>query len=220
MLALIPNKDGVRVTALGHSVAGRQVFKDFTLNAIPGQVHVLVGPSGSGKSTLLRLLGGLERPDSGHITVFGRDVGQLKGRERRRFLRDTAGFVFQSGGIVEHWTGRKNVSVAAAARPQSPVSSPLSVNDAAEVLDLRQELLGRRALELSGGERQRLSIARLLVRKPGLVLLDEPTSALDRTRAALVVGLMKSMASEGAVVVVASHDPTVIATSDAQTVLF
>lgn len=216
---MIPNKDGVRVAALDHGVAGRQVFKGFTMDALPGQVHVLVGPSGSGKSTLLRLLGGLERPDSGSITVFGREVSRFRGRERRRFLHDNAGFVFQSGGIVEHWTGRKNVSVAAFARPQSPVSNPLSVNDAAEALDLSPELLERRALELSGGERQRISIARLLVRKPGLVLLDEPTSALDPARTALVVGLMKSLASDGTVVVVASHDPAVIATADARTAL-
>ncbi|WP_323743135.1 ATP-binding cassette domain-containing protein [Curtobacterium sp. VKM Ac-2887] len=100
-----------------------------------------------------------------------------------------------------------------------PVSTPLSIEAAADRVDLPSRLLDARAGELSGGERQRVSIARVLVRKPPLVLLDEPTSALDADRTRMVVELIRDLADDGAVVLVASHDTVITDASDARTVL-
>lgn len=196
----------VRVRSLTHIVQNRPLFAGLDLTARTGEVHVLEGPSGVGKSTLLRMIGGIERPDNGRITVFGEQVTALRRSALRRYLRHQVGFVFQDAGLVEHWTVRKNIAVALAAAPRVPTSPPLPISAAAGHLDLGQHLLDRRASELSGGERQRVAIARILVRKPRLVLMDEPTAALDVKRTQLVARILRTLADEGAVVLVASHD--------------
>jgi ABC-type lipoprotein export system ATPase subunit len=210
--------DGAAVVVedLAHTVGHRTLFDGVDLTASVGRVHAVSGSSGVGKSTLLRMIGGIERPTSGTIRVFDDDVTALSGRRVRHHLRHRVGFVFQDAGLVERWTVRQDLAAAAAAVPREPVSTPLGVEAAADCLDLPRRLLDRRCGELSGGERQRVALARLLVRKPPLMLLDEPTAALDDDRTDLVVRLLRDFAEEGAVVVVASHDPAVIAGADTQ----
>jgi ABC-type lipoprotein export system ATPase subunit len=209
----------VAVASLGHDVGGRSLFDGFDLTARAGEVHAVVGSSGAGKSTLLRMIGGLERPSAGTIHAFGREVTALRGSALRRHLRHSVGFVFQDAGLVEQWSVRKNIAAAAAATPRTPVSAPLGIEAAADRVDLPTVLLDQRARALSGGERQRVAIARVLVRKPPLVLLDEPTAALDAARTRLIVELMRELADDGAAVVVASHDPAVVHASDTQSTL-
>ncbi len=209
----------VHVTGLHHTIGNRAVVCGLDLTARAGAVHAVTGSSGVGKSTLLRLLGGLERPTSGTIRVFDQQVDMLRGSALRRYLRDCVGFVFQDAGLVAQWTVRKNIAAVQAAAPRAPVSTPLSIEAAADRVDLPSRLLDARAGELSGGERQRVSIARVLVRKPPLVLLDEPTSALDADRTRMVVELIRDLADDGAVVLVASHDTVITDASDARTVL-
>jgi putative ABC transport system ATP-binding protein len=206
----------VSVEGLVHTVGHHALFGGVDLTASAGRVHVVTGSSGVGKSTLLRMIGGVERPTSGTIRVFDHDVTALAGRRLRDYLRHRVGFVFQDAGLVERWTVRQDIATAAAAMPREPVSAPLGLEAALDRLDLPSRLRDRRCGELSGGERQRVAIARLLVRKPSLMLLDEPTAALDADRTSLVVRLVRELAEDGAVVVVASHDPAVIAGSDAQ----
>lgn len=206
----------VLVEDLVHTVGRRALFDGLHLAASAGRVHAVTGSSGVGKSTLLRVLGGIERPTSGTVRAFDDDVTALAGRRLRHHLRHRVGFVFQDAGLVERWTVRQDLAAAGAAVPREPVSTPLGVEAALDRLDLPPRLLDRRCRELSGGERQRVAIARILVRKPPLMLLDEPTAALDSGRTDLVVQLLRELAEDGAVVVVASHDPAVIAGADAQ----
>ncbi|MBA8990774.1 ABC-type lipoprotein export system ATPase subunit [Curtobacterium pusillum] len=209
----------VTVTSLNHTVRKRAVLAGLDLTAEAGTVHAVLGSSGVGKSTLLRLIGGLERPSGGTIRAFGQQVESLRRGALRRYLRDTVGFVFQDAGLVERWTVKKNIAAAQVASSRTPVSTPLSIEAAADRVDLPIRLLESRATELSGGERQRVSIARILVRKPPLVLLDEPTSALDELRTQMIAELIRDLADEGAVVLVVSHDTTLSDISDARTVL-
>lgn len=205
------------VRSLTHRVQNRRLFDGFDLVATAGGVHVITGPSGVGKSTLLRMVGGIETPDAGSIRVFGREVTCLRGRGLREYLRHSVGFVFQDPGLVDRWTVRKDLTVARAAAPRRPVAEPLSVESSLDQVGLDPDVLGRRCVDLSGGERQRVAFARILVRKPPLVLLDEPTAALDADRGATVCDLMRDLADSGAAVVVASHDPAVAESSDTLT---
>lgn len=209
----------VSVTGLNHTIRNRPVLAGLDLSATPGTVHAVLGSSGVGKSTLLRLIGGLERPSRGSIRVLGQHVESLRGTALRRYLRNSVGFVFQDACLVERWTVKENLAAAQAASSNAPVSTPLSIEAAADRVDLPTRLLETRASELSGGERQRVSIARILVRQPPLVLLDEPTSALDTHRTRIIAELVRRIADEGAVVLVASHDTALTDISNEQTLL-
>lgn len=209
----------VSVAGLNHTIRDRPVLASLDLTTQTGTVHAVLGASGVGKSTLLRLIGGLERPSSGTIRVLGKQVESLRRTALRRYLRNSVGFVFQDAGLVERWTVRQNIAAARAAFSSTPVCRPLSIEAAVDRVELPIRLLDRRATELSGGERQRVSIARVLVRQPPLVLLDEPTSALDAHRTRTIAELVRDIADEGAVVLVASHDTALTDISDEQTLL-
>lgn len=214
----MPNEDQVvSVVAVEHGLGNRPLFRALDLEARTGQVHAVLGPSGAGKSTLLRMIGGLERPRSGTIRSLGYDVPALRGVRLRRYLRHTVGFVFQDAGLVEQWSVRQNLQAAARAAPSAPTSTPFGVDEVMNLMDLPTEYLGRRAVELSGGERQRVAIAKILVRKPRLVLMDEPTAALDADRTSLVMRIVRDLADDGAAVLVASHDPEVLRVADGTT---
>lgn len=209
----------VSVTGLEHEVGGRQLFNGLDVEVAPASVHAMAGASGIGKSTLLRVIGGLERPSAGSVHVFEHNVTSFGRAQRRRYLRNDVGFVFQDAGVVDQWTVRKTLASAASAGPRTPTAAPMSVEEAAERLDLPRLLLDRRAMELSGGERQRVALACILVRMPRLVLLDEPTAALDAQRTELVAQLAHELADAGTTVILATHDPELLRRADTHTLL-
>lgn len=176
---------------------------------ISGSTSVAVtGPSGSGKSTLLHLIGGLDRPTSGTIEVEGRDVGALRGRALIAHRR-SVGFVVQRYNLLPGLTALENVML-----PLLPLRPGPDVWSRAQELLARVGLADReRALpgELSGGEQQRVAIARALVGQPSLLLADEPTGNLDSANAEAVVDLLLGVVADGAMLLVATHDPEVAA---------
>ena len=163
-----------------------------------GTIGALVGPSGSGKSTLLRILGGIDAADAGEVRVEGIDVRSLRGRSLRRYRRDVAAFVAQraAANLVPHLSLREQLGAGG--------------RDLADTLGLEARL-DARADELSGGEQARAAIAVALSRGTAVVLLDEPTAELDRTSAALVAVVLREAAGAGRTVVVATHDPGLVA---------
>lgn len=211
------SRPAVSITALEHALEGRELFGGLDLTIQSGTVHALVGASGVGKSTLLRMIGGLQRPHGGSIRSFEHDVTTLRGAKLRRYLRHDIGFVFQDAGLIEEWTVRRNLHAAAKAASDHPTSPPMTIEAAIDRLDLPRTLLGQRAAELSGGERQRAAIARILVRKPPLVLLDEPTAALDGRRTTLINEIAHELVDQGATIVVASHDEHLLQSADERT---
>lgn len=171
-----------------------------------GEWVSIMGPSGSGKSTLLNILGGLDRPTSGIVTINDTDINALTEDQLARFRRETMGFVFQQSHLIPYLDAAENVMLAQYFH---------SIPDRGEAEEaLNRVGLGRRLRhrpsQLSGGEQQRVCIARALINSPSLLLADEPTGNLDRTNTKHILELLKDLhAQERFTVVVVTHDPFV-----------
>jgi putative ABC transport system ATP-binding protein len=176
-----------------------------------GRLSVVAGPSGSGKSSLLRALAGLLRPGAGAIHVDGADLIRLRPGARRRLRRCTMGIVLQdpADNLVEYLTAREQIELAARLRGTDPGEAPALL----AVVELTDRA-GSRPDELSGGEQQRIAFAAAAVGRPVLLLADEPTAELDGAAGAALVETMRGLVDGGASLVVASHDPAVIAAAD------
>jgi putative ABC transport system ATP-binding protein len=185
------------------------VLRAVDLEVEPGGYVALTGPSGAGKTTLLSILGGLETPTEGSVTVGGRDVSRLRGDQLAAYRRETVGFVFQHFGLMSALDAVENVELALAlSRPDSKARH----RRATELLELvglaeRAEHLPR---ALSGGEKQRVAIARAMANFPRLILADEPTGNLDPNAGKAAMDLIEAFrASSGCTVIVVSHNPLV-----------
>jgi putative ABC transport system ATP-binding protein len=202
---------GVRLV---YSTANQQVtaVDDVDLTVESGEALALTGPSGSGKSSLLHLLGAMERPTSGSITVGGRRVDQLS-RSQLTEYRRTIGFVFQAFHLLPALTALDNVCA-----PVLPRRTPYDKRHRAQEL-LAAVGLGTRAAsmpsELSGGQRQRVAVARALIGDPDLLLADEPTGNLDTAASQDVLELLLRLRQDrGLTLVVATHDTAVASACD------
>ncbi len=165
-----------------------RILTDVSFSLLAGDAVSIVGPSGSGKSTLLYILGALEQPSKGRISVDGTDPFTLNDRELAAFRNSQVGFVFQDHLLLPQCTVLENVLVPTLVSKPDP-----SVVDRARSLLEQVGLAGRmehRPAELSGGERQRVALARALVQQPPLILCDEPTGNLDRESAEMVSSLL------------------------------
>ncbi len=178
-----------------------------------GTLTAVVGPSGSGKSTLLRLLAGLDRPDSGSITIDGTEISALSRRQRVRVRRRRLGFLFQApaDNLLEYLTVRQHLHLAAKLRG-------ISVRDAQiDTLLARlglTERAGHLPRQLSGGEQQRAGIAFAAVGPPALLIADEPTAQLDHMTVDSVLDAFLTLARAHVAVIAATHDPAVAAHAD------
>jgi putative ABC transport system ATP-binding protein len=178
-----------------------------------GEALAVTGPSGCGKSTLLHLLGGLDRPSAGELSVAGQRVGQLSERALAHLRRDEIGFVFQAYHLMDELTAQENVELPALLAGYSPRDARAR---ARELLD-RVELADRaRHLPsmLSGGQRQRVAIARALANDPQIVLADEPTGNLDSAAAFDVLRLLEALHADGLTLVIVTHDERIAAAAD------
>jgi putative ABC transport system ATP-binding protein len=177
-----------------------------------GTATAFVGGSGSGKSTLLHLIGAIARPDSGTITVGGREITTL-GRRDLADYRSTIGFVFQQFHLLPAFTALDNVLAPIAGRRVA-----FDRHERARGLLADVGLAGRETAlpsQLSGGQQQRVAIARALINDPGVVLADEPTGNLDSTTAAEIIALLGDLRARlGTTVILATHDPDLAATCD------
>jgi putative ABC transport system ATP-binding protein len=175
-----------------------------------GELVAIVGPSGSGKSTLLHLMGTLELPTTGRVSITGVDVAQLSDRQVAALRATRIGFVFQQFFLAEHATLLENVADGLL---YSGVVARERRERAAEAL-VRVGLgdrLGARPTQLSGGQRQRVAIARALVGRPAIVLADEPTGNLDSVTGQAIMALIDELHAEGATIVVITHEHEIAA---------
>jgi ABC-type lipoprotein export system ATPase subunit len=190
----------------------RRILDGVELTVRPGELVAIVGRSGSGKSTLLQLLGGLDRPDAGAVTVAGRPVTGASERALSALRRDEIGFVFQFFHLLPELDGEANVLLPATL-PGAPRGGAQRGRALIERLGLR-DVAGLRPHQLSGGEQQRFALARALVGDPSLVLADEPIGNLDAAAGDVVLDLLRGIADEGRAVVMVSHQPEAGARAD------
>ena len=174
-----------------------------------GKFIVVLGPSGAGKSTLLNLLGGLDSPTEGKITVDGRDISTLTENELADYRAATVGFVFQSYNLIPTLTVLENVALVKEIAPK-----PLGSHDMLRAVGLEDHIHNFPS-ELSGGEQQRVSIARALAKNPRILLCDEPTGALDSQTGVMVLKLLLSMARDmGKTIIIVTHNQNIAKMAD------
>lgn len=182
---------------------------DFSIN--PASFVSFVGPSGSGKSTLLNMIGCLDRPSSGSLTVLDTEVGSLDRRAAAAFRGEHIGFVFQDFNLVPVLSVYENIEYPLLmVQNRPPAERKERVERVLEAVGMA-ELAGKRPDQLSGGQKQRVAVARALVTNARLVLADEPTANLDHDTAYRIIELMKSMRDEfGTTFVFSTHDPKIM----------
>lgn len=192
---------------------GVPVIDDVSFEVARGDAIAIMGPSGCGKSTLLYILGALEHPSSGLVTLDGKDPFALGEAEQAAFRNAHVGFVFQDHLLLPQLSALDNV-IAPSLVSATPESASV-VRDRATILLTQVGLadrLAHRPGELSGGERQRVAIARALIQQPSLILCDEPTGNLDRASAEAVADLLVNLQkAHNTMLVVVTHSPTLAA---------
>ena len=180
-----------------------RVLTDVNFHVHAGELAVIVGPSGSGKSTTLHLVGALDRPDSGRITVFGADITHRHRLDHYR--REVVGIVFQLHNLLPHLDARQNIEVVMQGTHLHQRARRARALELLERVDLGTHATAVPP-EMSGGERQRLAVARAFANSPRLVLADEPTGSLDDVSTGLVVDLLREHCDTGGAVIAVSHD--------------
>ena len=207
--------DVLKVTrTFGTGSTATAALRDVTFAVGEGKLVVLRGRSGSGKTTLLNIVGGLDTPDGGSISVAGHDVTAMGERERLRMRRETVAYIFQSFGLLPVLSAAENVGVPLRIAGVAPKERESRVELLLSIVGLAEHAKQRPA-ELSGGQQQRVAIARALASRPSLLLADEPTGQLDRETGQQIMLLLRAVVeSEGVTALVATHDPALINLAD------
>ncbi|HLY13621.1 MAG TPA: ABC transporter ATP-binding protein [Candidatus Limnocylindrales bacterium] len=191
-----------------HALAG------VDLRVAPGELIAVRGRSGSGKTTMLNVLGGLDRPTSGHVAIDGRDLAGLSNGQLVELRRRTIGFIFQGFGLLPILSAAENVEIPLRLASTAPDVRQARVQEMLELVGLGGRA-GHRPGELSGGEQQRVAIARALANRPRILLADEPTGQLDSETGHVIMGLIRQIVrAEHVTAIVATHDPAMLDVAD------
>ncbi|MBR1599751.1 MAG: ABC transporter ATP-binding protein [Lachnospiraceae bacterium] len=181
-----------------------EVLKGIDCEIERGEICVLLGPSGSGKSTLLNIIGGIDSPDSGYVSIDGVKTGEMKERQLTKYRRNHLGYIFQMYNLIPNLNVKENVEVGAYLSDK-----PLDIDDLLKTLGLYEH---RHKLpnQLSGGQQQRTAIGRAIVKNPDILLCDEPTGALDYTTSKEILKLIEDVnAKYGNTVVMVTHNDAI-----------
>ena len=183
-----------------------QVLKNLNLEVKEGEGISIIGSSGSGKSTLLHILGGLDKPSEGKITLMNRDISDMSQRKLGELRNNYLGFVYQFHHLLPEFSALENVMMPLLIGKKNKAEAETQAADMLEKVGLKQRILHRPS-ELSGGERQRAAIARALVTRPKCLLADEPTGNLDRKNAQNILDMMMDLKTElNTSLIVVTHD--------------
>jgi putative ABC transport system ATP-binding protein len=184
-----------------------QVLQGIDLDVAQGDFLAFMGPSGSGKTTLLNLLGGLDVPSRGSITVAGDEIGHLSAGKLTRWRARHVGFIFQMYNLIPVLSAFRNVELPLLLAPLSKAQRKTQVETALRLVGL-QDRAAHKPKELSGGQQQRVAIARAIVADPTFLLCDEPTGDLDRKSADDILELLDRLVGElGKTILMVTHDP-------------
>lgn len=168
----------IQVEHLYKSYGSLEVLKDINLSVEEGEVVSIVGASGAGKTTLLQIIGTLDRPDKGNVSIDGTSLARMSDRELSRFRNRHIGFVFQFHNLLPEFTALENVCMPAMIAGRSLEEASKDAMEILDFLNLRDRA-PHKPSQLSGGEQQRVAVARALINHPAVVLADEPSGNLD-----------------------------------------
>ena len=180
------------------------VLRGIDISIEKGEICVLLGPSGSGKSTLLNIIGGIETPDSGKITIHGETIGEMNEKNLTLYRRKHLGYIFQMYNLIPNLNIKENVEVGAYLS-----DNPLDVDDLLKTLGLYEHRY-KLPNQLSGGQQQRVSIGRAIVKNPDILLCDEPTGALDYNTSKEILKLIEDVNKKyGNTVIMVTHNEAI-----------
>ena len=193
-----------------HYTRGKQnvaVLEHFDLQIGQGEFVAIMGPSGSGKTTLLNLIGGLDRPSSGQVSVAGERLDRLSGSGLSRWRARHVGFIFQFYNLLPTLSAERNVELPLLLTSLSGAERRRKVAAALQLVGLADRAKHKPG-ELSGGQQQRIAIARALIADPTILICDEPTGDLDRHTAEEILGLLQTLNRQyGKTIIMVTHDP-------------
>ena len=179
------------------------VLKDVNLEVAEGEKLVIIGPSGSGKSTTVRCMNFLEEPTSGHVYIDGQE---LTNKNKTRIVRDNMSMVFQQFNLFPHMTAKKNVMLGLTHTKKMPKAEAEALAEKWLTAVGLGDKMDNLPSELSGGQQQRVAIARAVAMNPKILLFDEATSALDPELVGEVLNVIRSLAKEGATMILVTHE--------------
>lgn len=192
----------IEIKNLYKSFEDKILFEDYSLTINKGEFIVFAGVSGCGKTTLLNMIGGLESPDKGTISVDGSLLSKKK--NLRAYFLYKVGFLFQNFALVEDKTIRQNLEFI-----QKKARTEMTLEEALDIVGLGDRM-EEKVYKLSGGEQQRVALARLLLKKCDIVLADEPTGSLDRGNGQKVLEMLHKMNEMGKTIIMVTHDEDII----------
>ena len=196
----------IQLEQIQKSFGSLQVLRGIDLQIAKGEVVSIVGPSGAGKTTLLQIMGTLDRPDSGRVTIGGVAVEQLKERELASFRNRHIGFVFQFHQLLPEFTALENVMIPAFIAGRTRKESEVEARKLLDFMGLT-ERAQHKPKELSGGEKQRVAVARALINRPDVILADEPSGSLDTRNKEELYHLFFDLRQQlGQTFVIVTHD--------------
>jgi putative ABC transport system ATP-binding protein len=191
-----------------------EALRGVSLQVQRGEFVAVIGPSGSGKSTLLGLMGGLDTPTSGSLSIDGIDITRMRERDLTRIRNEKIGFIFQSFNLIPTLTAEENVALPIQFSRLHSGSAAQRARDLLALFGLGDRAHHRPA-QLSGGQQQRVAIARALANNPPLLLADEPTGNLDSASTEVVLGAFRRIQAEfGTTIIVVTHDLNVASQAD------
>jgi len=182
-----------------------KVLKKINLKFKLGKIYSLMGPSGSGKSTLLNLLSLIDRPSSGSIKYFNKQINSINNRDNDLFRANNIGIIYQQDNLLTDFTALENVYLASLANGNNKDESRNKAKHILKTVGLSKRL-DHYPNELSGGEKQRVSIARALINEPKIILADEPTGSLDKKNSQEIFHLLKKQINPKRLIIFATHN--------------
>ena len=193
----------IKINSISVVIKGKRIFSNITDTMNSGDMVALTGSSGCGKTTLLNCLGLIQPIESGSILINGNDTSKWNDKDKTKFWHKYVTFIYQDYGIIEDETVVYNITL-----DKSKAKSKAVKNILAKVgLNGRDSEL---AIVLSGGEKQRIGIARAILKNASIIYADEPTASLDSENRQIVINLLKECASNGAIVILATHDDRLV----------
>ncbi len=191
-----------------------EVLSNVSFDVYEGEFFSIIGRSGAGKSTLLRILGTLEKPDSGNVLLNGKDISRAKGRELLTLRRKEIGFIFQQHNLIPVLTAFQNIELPMLLTGMPKKEREKRVHELLEKVELSNRA-HHVPTELSGGEQQRVAIARALANRPRIILADEPTADLDEMSTNVILSLLRNISdTENQTLIMITHDMKVAKQAD------